>query len=70
MLRAETLQLGSQFANFKHRLENSIFKSISWLNSSFYGVDDRGFSKEGVKAYQMAPMSSLNSSTISLPSQL
>ncbi len=35
--RAETLQPGSEFDNFKPRLKSSIFKFISWLNGSFLG---------------------------------
>jgi hypothetical protein len=31
------------------------------LNGSFFGGDDRGSLKEGVKTYLMAPMSPLNS---------
>ncbi len=31
----------------------------------FFGVDDRGFLKEGIKIYQMASVSFLNSSTCS-----
>jgi hypothetical protein len=42
-------------------LKSGIFKCISWLNGSFFGVDDRGFLEEGVKSYLMAPMSPLNS---------
>ncbi len=45
--RAETLQHGLEFDNFKQQLESGIFKRISWLNGSFFGVDDRGISKEG-----------------------
>jgi hypothetical protein len=30
--KAETLQLGLEFVNFKPRLKYSIFKCISWLN--------------------------------------
>ncbi len=52
--RAETLHPGLEFDNFKPRLKSSIFKFISWLNGSFFGGDDRGFLKEGVKSYQMA----------------
>jgi hypothetical protein len=37
---------------------------MSWLNSSFLGNDDRGFMEDGVKTYQMAPMSPLNSPTV------
>ncbi len=36
--RAETLQLGLKFDNFKPLLESGIFKCISWLNGSFLGV--------------------------------
>ncbi len=46
---------------FKPLLKCSIFKCISWLNCSFFGCD-RGFLKEGVKTYRMAPISPLNSS--------
>jgi hypothetical protein len=59
--RAETLQRGLEFDNFKPRLKSGIFKCISWLNGSSLGGNDLGFLKEGVKTYQMAPMSPLNS---------
>ncbi len=36
--RAETLQPGLEFDNFKPRLESGIFKCIYWLNGSFLGV--------------------------------
>jgi hypothetical protein len=52
--------LGLEFGNFKPRLKSVIFKCISWLNSSFFGSDDRRFLKDGVKAYLMATMSPLN----------
>ncbi len=48
---------------FKPLLKCSIFKCISWLNGLFFGGEHRGFLKEGVKTYRMAPMSSLNSTT-------
>ncbi len=61
--RAETLQLGLEFHNFKPRLTtDGIFKCISWLNGSFLGWY-WGFLKEAVKTYLVAPMSPLNSST-------
>ncbi len=47
--RAETLQPGLEFDNFKPRLKSGIFKCISWLNGLFFGGDYRGFLKEGVK---------------------
>jgi hypothetical protein len=34
--RAETLQRGLEFDNFKPRLESGIFKCMSWLNGSFF----------------------------------
>ncbi len=37
--RAETLQSGLEFDNFKPRLTSSIFKYISWLIGSFHGGD-------------------------------
>ncbi len=40
--RAETLQPGLEFDNYKPRLKIGIFKCISWLNVSFFGGDDRG----------------------------
>ncbi len=52
--------------NFKPRLKSGIFECISWLNGSFFGGDDRGFLKEGVKTYLMAPMRPLNSPTFFL----
>jgi hypothetical protein len=57
--RAETLQPGLEFDNIKPWPKSSIFICISWLNSSCFGGDDRGFLKEVVKAYLMAPMSPL-----------
>ncbi len=45
------------YDNFKPGLESGIFKCTSWLNGSFFGGDDRGFLKDGVKTYQMSPMS-------------
>ncbi len=68
--RAETIQPGLEFDNFKHRCESGIFKCISWLNGSFFGSYDRGFLKEGVKTYLMTPMSPLNSPAFSLSSHL
>ncbi len=41
--RAESPQPGLEFDNFKPRLESCIFKCISWLNSSFFEGNDRGF---------------------------
>jgi hypothetical protein len=55
--RAENLQHGLEFDNFKPRLKSGIFKCISWLNGSCFGGYDRGFLNEWVKTYQMAPMS-------------
>jgi hypothetical protein len=68
--RAETLQPGLEFDNFKPRLKSSIFKCISWMNSSFFGGDDRGFLKEEVNTNLMASMSPLNSPTFFLCSDL
>ncbi len=48
---------------FKPLLKRSIFKCISWLNGSSFGGVHRSFLKEGVKTYQMAPRSPLNSPT-------
>ncbi len=56
--RGETLHPGLEFDSFKSRFVSGIFKRISWLNSSIFGGDDGGFLKEGVKTYQMQPMSS------------
>jgi hypothetical protein len=50
--------------NFKPWLKSSIFKYISWLNGSLFGDADRGFLKEGVKIYLLAPLSPLNSPTL------
>ncbi len=47
--RAETLQPGLEFDNFKPRLQSGIFKAISWLHGLFYGGDDQGFLKDRVK---------------------
>ncbi len=58
--RAETLQLGLEFDNFKPGLKSCIFKCISRINGSFFVGDDRGFLKEESKTHLMAPMSSLN----------
>jgi hypothetical protein len=61
--RAETLQPGLEFDNFKPQLKSGIFKCISWLKCSFiFGGDDQGFLKAGVKTYLIAPMSPLNNS--------
>jgi hypothetical protein len=49
--RAETLQPGFEFDNFKPRLKSGIFKFNSWLTGSFFGGDDRDFLKEGVTTY-------------------
>ncbi len=46
---------------FKPLLKCIIFKCISWLKGSFLVGEHWGFLKEGVKIYQMAPMSPLNS---------
>jgi hypothetical protein len=61
--RDETLQPGLELDNLKPGLESSIFKCILWLKGSFFGDDDRGFLKEGVKTYKMALMWPLNSPT-------
>ncbi len=50
-LRAETQQPGLEFDNFKPRLKICIFECISWLSGSFFGSDERGFMKEGVKTF-------------------
>jgi hypothetical protein len=55
--RAETIQPALEFANFKPRLKIGIFKSISWLNGSFFRGCSLGLRKEGAKTYLMAPMS-------------
>jgi hypothetical protein len=47
--RAETLQPGLVFDNFKARLESCIFKCISWLNGPFLGGYNRDFLIENVK---------------------
>ncbi len=36
--RVETLQPGLEFDNFKPRLKICIFKYISWLNGSLFGM--------------------------------
>ncbi len=42
--RVETLQPGWEFDDFQPRLENCIFKCISWLQAvQFYWSDDRSF---------------------------
>jgi hypothetical protein len=61
--RAETLQPGSEFDEFKPRLKSSIFKCISWLNGLFLGSDDWSFLEDGVNTYLMAQMSPLSSPT-------
>jgi hypothetical protein len=68
--RAETIQPGLEFDNFKPWLNSGIFKCISWLNVSFLGGDNRSFPKEEVETYQIAPMSHLNSPTLSVSSHL
>ncbi len=55
--RAEILQPGLEFDNFKPWLQIVIFNCISWMNGSFFGGDDRGFLKEAVKTYLVAPLS-------------
>jgi hypothetical protein len=37
-VRAETLRTDFEFDDFKPRLESSIFKFVSWLNGTFFGV--------------------------------
>ncbi len=44
--RAENLQPGLVFDNFKPRLKSGIFNCISWLNGSFFGGYERGVLKE------------------------
>jgi hypothetical protein len=63
--RAETLPPGLEFDNFEPRHKNGVLKYISWLNGLFMRGDDRGFLKEGVNTFLMAPRSPLNTSTIS-----
>ncbi len=58
--RAETLQPGLKFDNFNPRLNRGIFKCLSSMNSSFFGDEDRGFMKEGVKTDQMTTISPHN----------
>jgi hypothetical protein len=58
-----TLQPGLEFDNVKPQLESGIFKCTSWLNGSFFEGDDRGFLKDGVMTYLMAPISPINSPT-------
>jgi hypothetical protein len=65
------LQPGAEFDNFKPRLKSGVLECIiSWLSSSFFWYDDRGFLEEEVKTYIMAPMSPLNSPTFILSSHL
>ncbi len=68
--RAETRHPGLEFDNFKPRLKSGIFNRSPDWTVRFFGVDDRGFLKEGVKTYLMASMSSLNSPTFFLSSHL
>jgi hypothetical protein len=68
--RAETLQPGLEFDNFKPWLKSGIFKYISWLHGSFFGRDDQDFLNDGVKTYLIAPMSPLDSPTYFLSSHL
>ncbi len=58
---------GLAIDNFKPRLKNGIFKIVTWLNGLNFGDDDRGSLKEGVKTYQMRPMSLLNPPTFFFP---
>jgi hypothetical protein len=44
---------------FKPMLKSRI-SEYSWLNGLYLGAEHRGGLKEGVKTYQMAPMSPLN----------
>ncbi len=55
--RAETLQPGLEFDNFKHRFKIGYSECISWLNGLFFGGGDWVFLKKGVKTYLMAPVS-------------
>jgi hypothetical protein len=68
--RAETLQPGLEFDNFKPRLKAVSSKaSLGWMVRSL-GGDDRGFPKEEVKTYLMAPMSPLYLPSFHLSSHL
>jgi hypothetical protein len=61
--RAETLQPGLEFDNFKPRLKSVVFKCISLLNGSFLRVMIGVFWKSEVKTFVMVPMSPLTSPT-------
>ncbi len=63
--KVETLQPGLEYDNIKPRLKIGLFNWISWPNGSFFGGDDRGFLKETLKTYLVAPMSPWNSSFFS-----
>jgi hypothetical protein len=72
MWRAETLQPGLEFNNFKPRLEGGIFKCISWLNGSLFwevmiGVFWKGLSRP---IYWHQSLFYLNSPTIFLSLRL
>jgi hypothetical protein len=61
--RAETLQPGLEFDDFKHWLKVISSNASPGWTVHFLGGDDRCFLKEGVKTYLMAPVSPLNSPT-------
>jgi hypothetical protein len=55
-LQPLTFQTSAQTQYFQMHL-------LLWVNGSFFLGEHRGFLKEGVKIYRMAPMSPLNSPT-------
>ncbi len=57
--RAETPQYGLEFDNFRTPVWKQYLQMHLVAEQFFYGSDDRGFLKEGVKTYLMAPMSPL-----------
>jgi hypothetical protein len=59
--RPDALHRGLEIGKSQPRSKVGNFERMSWLNGSFFGVAHRGFLKEGVKTYLMAPMSPLNS---------
>ncbi len=53
----DSIQPDLEFDKVKPRLKGTILNCIFWLRGLFFAGDEHGFLKEGVKTYQMAPMS-------------
>jgi hypothetical protein len=66
---------GQSFPTLLHavaapRSKEGNFECMSWPNKLFFGGEHRGFLKEGVKTYLLAPMAPLNSPIIFSSSNL